>query len=294
MVIISDIRYEIGDCKTLIKKISDCSVQLIVTSPPYWNAKNYGSVNQIGFNQSYSDYLSNLNEVWKECERVLSPNGKICVNIQPLPVSKEDTNLDRSSIQNIMCDVEMFMRGIGLSLSNIIIWDKRKYNNQKIFGSYPYPPNMYSHISFEYIYVFRKEGETQKKSKEIKEKSKITVDEWKEWCFNSIWDIPPVIKFGGKGKNQILSHIAPFPLEIPRRLIKLFSFAEDTVLDPFLGCGTTLGACILESRNGIGFELQSEYETLIKLLITNPKKVPTYELAKVLKNNTTLLDFGEK
>lgn len=157
-----NVRYQIGDSKVLFKEIRENSIDLIVTSPPYWSAKDYGIPGQIGFNQSYENYLSDLNLVWKECKRVLHPNGKICINIQPLPVSKNVTKRERSSIKNIMKDVEIFMQEIGMQLSNIFIWDKRKYNNQRIFGSYPYPPNLYSHIAFEFIHVFRKKGKTRK------------------------------------------------------------------------------------------------------------------------------------
>lgn len=289
----STVRYQIGDSRELLKEIRDNSIDLIVTSPPYWSAKDYNIPDQIGFRQSYENYLSDLNVVWKECERVLCPNGKICVNIQPLPVSKDVTKRGRSSIQNIMKDVENFMQELSMQLSNIFIWDKRKYNNQKIFGSYPYPPNLYSHTAFEFIYVFRKEGETRKVPSHIKEKSRITVDEWKKWCFNSIWDIPPVIKFGNS-RDKLLGHIAPFPIEIPRRLIRLFSFVNNTVLDPFLGCGTTLSACVLEKRCGIGIELNPRYEPLIRIAIANPRKVPKYEVARIIEENVSLTEYMEK
>ena len=103
-------------------------------------------------------YLEEMFKVLDESLRLLTPNGKMCINIQPLPVSKEVSGSDRSSVVDAMTDVNLHLRNIGMELSNIIIWDKRKYNNQQIFGSYPYPPNLYSHISFEYIYVFRKKG----------------------------------------------------------------------------------------------------------------------------------------
>lgn len=285
-----EINYKIGDSRDLLKTIPSDSIHLVVTSPPYWNAKDYELQNQIGFEQSYDDYIFDLNLIWKECSRVLAPNGKICIDLQPLPVPKSDKEGKRSSIFNIMRDVEVFMKEIDFSLSNMIIWDKRKYNNQKIFGSYPYPPNLYSHTSFEFIYVFRKFGKTKKVDPKIKEQSKISKEEWVDWCFNSIWDIPPVIKFG-KNKEDILGHIAPFPIEIPRRLIKLFTFIGETVLDPFLGAGTTLGACILENRNGIGFELNPKFEPLINQIIKFPKKVPKYKEIFDKKNFITLDKF---
>nr|MDO8108922.1 site-specific DNA-methyltransferase [Candidatus Sigynarchaeota archaeon] len=278
-----------------MKELPAQSIHLIITSPPYWNVKNYEHEKQIGYSQSYQEYIDSLNQIWLECNRVLVPNGKICIDIQPVPVSRLEngTDPDRSSIVNIMHDIEHFMRDNKLHLSNIFIWDKRKYNNQMIFGSYPFPPNLYSHIAFEYIYVFRKEGKSRKVDDEIKEKSKISKEEWRDYCFNSIWDIPPVIKFG-QDKNDILSHVAPFPIEIPRRLIKLFSFVNDTILDPFLGSGTTLGACALEGRNGIGFELNKDYEDLIKLTIAHPTKLPTWTQAEIMKKNYKLTDFLEK
>jgi site-specific DNA-methyltransferase (adenine-specific) len=288
----TDARYFIGDSRVILKSLPSSSIHLVVTSPPYWNAKDYGGSEQIGFSQTYEEYLSDLGIVWRECERLLVANGKICVNLQPLPVPGEMVNGDRSSILNIMADVEAEMKRLGLSLSNIFIWDKRKYNNQRIFGSYPYPPNLYSHIAFEYIYVFRKPGPSRVMPHERKDRSKLSQKEWSNWCFNSIWDIPPVIKYGPRD-YAVQSHIAPFPIEIPRRLIRLFSFAGDTVLDPFLGCGTTLGACLLEERNGIGIELQSRYEPLIKLMLKDPKHLPKYELAESLEHTRKLTEFVE-
>jgi DNA modification methylase len=170
------------------------------------------------------------------------------------------------------------MESIGMDLCNCFLWDKRKYNNQTIFGSYPYPPNFYSHLSYEYINVFRKPGKTKEVSKEIKDGSKLTMEEWRQCCIDVFWDISPTIKFGKDG--EVRGHDAPFPIEIPRRLMRLFSFIGDTVFDPFLGSGTTLAACAIEERNGIGFELNPEYENLIKLALRNPsKKAPTYKKA---------------
>ena len=111
------------------------SVQLVVTSPPYWNVKDYGDPAQIGFGQSYRTFVKSLDSVWEKCVRVLKPNGKIAVIIQPIPVSSKQTGLGRSSILNIMTDVQSTMKKLGLDLSNIFIWYKRKYNNQRIFGS---------------------------------------------------------------------------------------------------------------------------------------------------------------
>ena len=283
-----DVNYKIGDSRQILPTLASGSFHLVITSPPYWNAKDYGT-DQIGFGQSYQDYVANLNDIWKECVRLLVPNGKIAIDIQPLPASSVDTGKDRSSIVDIMRDVANFMLGEKMDLSNIFIWDKRKYNNQRIFGSYPYPPNLYSHISFEYIYVFRKHGESRRISQDIKAKSKITQKEWEKWCFNSIWDIPPVIKVGSEG--ELTGHIAPFPLEIPRRLIRLFSFVGDNVLDPFVGSGTTLAACKLEQRRGLGIEIQPSYEPLIQLYMRNPHSPPSMSQVEEMKINRSIEEF---
>ncbi|MHA1267149.1 MAG: DNA-methyltransferase [Candidatus Helarchaeota archaeon] len=245
------------------------SIQLIITSPPYWNAKDYGVPRQIGFGQSYENYIESLNNVWDACIKVLKPNGKIAIDVQPLPISGKVSGLKRSSIFTIIDEIHHFMKQQGMDLSNIFIWDKRKYNNQRIFGSYPYPPNFFSHIAFEFIYIFRKKGKTPKTSKEIKEQSKLTINEWTQWCFNSIWDIPPVIKISPNGKN-FFGHLAPFPEEIPYRLIRLFSFVGDHILDPFLGSGTTLKVARSTNRIGWGFEINPKYRSIIEARIREP------------------------
>jgi len=251
------------DANLILEYIELESVQLVVTSPPYWNVKDYGDPAQIGFGQSYRTFVKSLDSVWEKCVRVLKPNGKIVVIIQPIPVSSKQTGLGRSSILNIMTDVQSTMKKLGLDLSNIFIWDKRKYNNQRIFGSYPYPPNFFSHLAFEFICVFRKKGKTESRPEEIKTASMLSMEEWSDWCFSSIWDIPPKIKINSQG-NNILGHVAPFPEEIPYRLIRLFSFTGDIVLDPFLGSGTTLQICRITKRRGIGFEIVEDYHDLIK------------------------------
>jgi DNA modification methylase len=264
------------DANRMLEFIRPESVQLVVTSPPYWNVKDYGDPMQIGFGQSYETFIQSLNSIWDKCVQVLKPNGKIAVIMQPIPVSSKETGLGRSSILDIMTNVHLSMRDLGQDLSNIFIWSKIKYNNQRIFGSYPYPPNFFSHLSFEFIYVFRKPGKTESRPKKIKEASKLSMREWSSWCFNSIWDIPPKIKINARGAN-ILGHIAPFPEEIPYRLIRLFTFVGDVVVDPFLGSGTTLQVCRITKRRGIGFEIVKDYEDLIKKRIMEEWSPPVLE-----------------
>ena len=139
----------------------------------------------------------------------------------------------------------------------LFIWDKRKIARFSSFGSYPYPPNIFSTYPYEWITVFSKEGKRKPVSKDIKEKSKLTTEEWQKWAINSIWEMQPA-------KAKAEGHPAPFPKELPMRLIKLYSFWGDTVLDPFAGTGTTLLAAQELGRKSIGFELNPEYVKLIK------------------------------
>ena len=144
-----------------MKEIPDESVTLVVTSPPYWNVRDYGA-EQIGFGQSYKDYVRSLNRVWEECIRVLQPNGKIAVNIQPLPIGREYSGYNRRIIQNIMWDIEDFMRKKELFLSGMHYWSKIPYISNVSWGSFPKPTNIASNTAFEQIFVWVKAGKTRK------------------------------------------------------------------------------------------------------------------------------------
>jgi len=243
--------------------IPDESVHLIITSPPYWTLKDYDVEGQIGKgSSSYDYYLCELNKVWKECVRVLVPDGKICINIMPFLLTGKAARFDRRETRLVLGDIESFMNTTGCMYQfGLYIWDKRKIARFSSFGSYPYPPNIFSTYPYEWITVFSKEGKRKPVSKEIKEKSKITTEEWQKWAINSIWEMQPA-------KAKAEGHPAPFPKELPMRLIKLYSFWGDTVLDPFAGTGTTLLAAQEQGRKSIGFELNPEYIKLIKNKLT--------------------------
>lgn len=244
--------------------IPDESVNLIVTSPPYWTLKDYDVEGQIGLgSSSYDYYLNELNKVWKECVRVLAPDGKICINIMPFLLTGKAARFERRETRLVLGDIERFMDSTGCMFQfGLYIWDKRKIARFSSFGSYPYPPNIFSTYPYEWITVFSKEGKRKPVSKEIKEKSKLTTEEWQKWAINSIWEMQPA-------KAKAEGHPAPFPKELPMRLIKLYSFWGDTVLDPFAGTGTTLLAAQELGRKSIGFELNPEYMKLINKKINN-------------------------
>ena len=269
-------RIFIGDALDGVRLLEKSTIRLTATSPPYWNVKDYAVEGQLGYGEELRTYLNYMNDLAKELLRVTAPNGKAAINTSAIPISKEHgsdpmlIDSGRSRVVDLPSLIQIEFLNAGWELSNIIIWDKRKYNNQRIFGSYPYPPNFFSHISFEMIHVFRKPGDSPKSdvSAENKEESILTMDEWKDWCFDSIWDIPPVIKFHGNDVNS-LNHDAPYPVEIPQRLIKMFSFVGDTILDPFVGTGTTLGVANNLGRKGIGIELNPKLKEMIKMRTVN-------------------------
>ena len=253
--------------------IPDESVNLIITSPPYWTLKDYDIEGQIGKgSSSYDYYINELNKVWKECVRVLAPDGKICINIMPFLLTGKAARFKRRETRLVLGDIEKFMDSTGCMFQfGLYIWDKRKIARFSSFGSYPYPPNIFSTYPYEWITVFSKEGKRKPVSKEIKEKSKLTTEEWQKWAINSIWEMQPA-------KAKAEGHPAPFPKELPTRLIKLYSFWGDTVLDPFAGTGTTLLAAQELGRKSIGFELNPEYIKLIN------KKLNGYALQLCLFN----------
>jgi len=262
--------HKIGNADIYLKDASDMSelknesVNIVITSPPYWKLKNYENENQIGFGSSdYKQYIENLNKVWSECVRVLAPDGKLCINIMPFFLSGKNAKFKRRETKLVITDLENFMETTNqMYLFATYIWDKRKIVRFSSFGSYPYPPNIFSTFPFEWIFVISKKGKRQPVSKEIKEKSKITHEEWENWAINSIWEMQPA-----KSKSE--NHPAPFPDELPYRLIRLYSFVGDMVLDPFLGSGTTAKVAINLGRKAVGYEINPNYLPLIENKLTN-------------------------
>jgi len=238
-----------------MKEVADSSVHLIVTSPPYWQLKDYGTQNQIGFDDSYEDYINNLNLVWSECHRVLHNGCKLCINIGDQ--FARSVYYGRYKVIPIRTEIIKFCETIGFDYMGAIIWQKPTTMNTTggatVMGSFPYPRNGIIKIDYEFILVFKKYGEPPKVSKEVKEMSKLTNEEWNEY-FAGHWNF--------NGERQV-GHLAMFPEELPKRLIKMFSFAGDTVLDPFLGSGTTILAAKNLDRNSIGYEINEKYLQLI-------------------------------
>lgn len=228
----------------------------MITSPPYWHIKDYGEDGQIGYGQSLHDYLKDLYLVWKEIYRVLEPGRRACINIgdQFLRASV----YGRYKIVPLHAEIILQMERIGFDFMGSIIWNKRTTmkttGGATIMGSYPYPPNGIVEIDYEHILIFKKPGKMKKFDKELKDRSKLSKQEWKDH-FISHWT------FGGARQS---GHEAMFPEELPSRLIKMFSFEDEIVLDPFLGSGTTALAAMKLGRNCFGYEISREFIELQK------------------------------
>jgi site-specific DNA-methyltransferase (adenine-specific) len=253
----------IGDSRKM-EEISDKSVHLIITSPPYWQLKDYGAENQIGFNDSYENYINHLNLVWSECFRVLHDGCRLCINIGDQ--FARSVYYGRYKVIPIRAEIIKFCETIGFDYMGAIIWQKPTTMNTTggttVMGSFPYPRNGIIKIDYEFILIFKKPGNPPKVSKELKEKSKLSKEEWYEY-FSGRWNF--------NGEKQI-EHLAMFPEELPKRLIKMFSFVGDTVLDPFLGSGTTTLAAKNLNRNSIGYEVNKKFLPIIKEKVGINKK----------------------
>jgi modification methylase len=244
-----------GDSRQM-NLLADKSVHLVITSPPYWQLKDYGTEKQIGFHDSYESYINNLNLVWKECHRVLHPGCRLCINIGDQ--FARSVYYGRYKVIPIRTEIIRFCETIEFDYMGAVIWQKVTTCNTTggatIMGSFPYPRNGILKLDYEFILLFKKQGIPPTPSKEQKELSIITKDDWNTY-FSGHW------YFAGAKQD---GHIAMFPEELPARLIKMFSFSGETVLDPFLGSGTTLLAARNSSRSSVGYEINSDFIPKIK------------------------------
>jgi len=248
-----------------MEEVIDNSIQLIVTSPPYGKIKDYGNQNQIGFFGTFDDYFKRLKQVWSECYRVLEPQCRMVINIgdQYLRTSE----FGRYRVLSIASKIISDCLDLGFDFLGDIIWQKISTTNTTggctLMGSIYYPRNGLLTYDYEHILIFKKyQGKNKRKVEPIiKEMSKIPLSEWKKW-FTGHWKFPGVVQ---------KEHIAMFPEELPYRLIRMFSYIGDTVLDPFLGSGTTLKVAKSLFRNGIGYELNKDYKKVVDNKIENSK-----------------------
>lgn len=239
-----------GDSRQM-SLVPDKSVHLIVTSPPYWQLKDYGDERQIGWGDSFEQYINHLNLVWNECFRILYEGCRLCINIGDQ--FARTAYYGRYKVVPIHSEIIRFCETIGFDYMGTIIWQKpttmHTSGGQHVMGSYPYPRGGIVKVDYENILIFKKQGKAPSVTKDIREASRLSDEEWGTY-FSSHWNFP--------GSRQS-EHIAVFPEELPKRLIKMFSFIGDTVCDPFIGSGTTALAAMKLGRNSVGYEINREF-----------------------------------
>jgi site-specific DNA-methyltransferase (adenine-specific) len=233
--------------------IADDSVHLIVTSPPYWNLKRYNEGEaQLGHIKDYEEFLGEIAKVWAEAYRVLVPGGRLVCVVGDVCMSRKA--FGRHVVFPLHGDICVICRKLGFDNLNPIIWHKisnASYevdNGSKFLGK-PYEPNAIIKNDIEFILMQRKPGGYRKPTEEQRRLSMIDKKDFNDW-FRQIWTLT------GASTRE---HPAPFPLELASRLVRMFSFWGDTVLDPFCGTGTTMLAAMKWQRNSVGVEIDRDY-----------------------------------
>lgn len=248
-------RLQLGDARDL-SWLDDKSVHLVVTSPPYWTLKDYEhSRGQLGDIEDYEEFLVELDRVWRECARILVPGGRICCVVGDVCIPRRRSG--RHYVMPLHADIQTRARRLGLDCLTPIIWHKiangvteAEGNGAGFYGK-PYQPGGIVKNDVEYILFLRKGAGYRKVSPLQKSLSMLTKEEMQSW-FRSFWtDIRGASTRGG--------HPAPFPEALAERLIRMFAFAGDTVLDPFVGTGSTSVAALRTGRHSLGVEIEPAY-----------------------------------
>ena len=254
--------------------IMDESVHLVLTSPPYFNLKEYRrGKNQLGIVEDYQEFVNELEKVWKECYRILVPGGRIICVVGDVCLSRR--KYGRHVVMPLHSDITVSCRKIGFDNLNPILWHKisnasfEANTNSSILGK-PYEPNAIIKNDMEYILMERKPGGYRKPTEQQRIESRIEKENFKNW-FSQIWEMP-----GASTRN---GHPAPFPIELATRLVKMFSFVGDIVVDPFCGSGTTMIAALNTNRNSIGIETEAYYcDHIVKRLETERNLINNFEI----------------
>lgn len=250
-------RLHLGDARDLAW-IPDESVHLVVTSPPYWTLKEYapGNCSQLGDIEDYENFLAELDKVWAECARLLVPGGRICCVVGDVCVPRKRHG--RHYVMPLHADIQVRSRTLGLDCLTPILWQKiangvreAEGNGAGFYGK-PYQPGAIVKNDTEYILMLRKGGKYRSIQPVQKALSMLTKGEMQGWLRSCWTDLPGASTTRSK-------HPAPYPVEVAERLIRLFSFAGDTVLDPFVGTGSTAAAAIRSGRNSISVEVEPRY-----------------------------------
>jgi DNA modification methylase len=254
-----------GDARDL-SFLPDESVHLAITSPPYWTLKRYNDhTRQLGHVADYEEFLDQLTEVWSEIFRILVPGGRLVCVVGDVCLSRRKNN-GRHVVVPLHADICVRCRKIGFDNLNPIIWHKISNASYEVSGNTtflgkPYEPNAIIKNDIEFILMQRKPGGYRNPTEEQRKLSKIEKEDFSRW-FQQFWNI------SGASTRE---HPAPFPLELAYRLVRMFSFWGDTVIDPFSGTGTTMLAAMKCGRNSIGVEIDREY---CRMAATRLRKEP--------------------
>lgn len=251
-------RLRLGDARAMTW-LADESVHLVVTSPPYWTLKSYErNPDQLGEIEDYERFLDELDRVWRECSRVLVPGGRICCVVGDVCVPRKRGG--RHYVMPLHADIQVRARRLNLDCLTPILWQKiangvteAEGNGAGFYGK-PYQPGAIVKNDVEYILFFRKGGEYRSPSPLQRVLSMLNREEMRAWLRSAWCDV--------KGESTRRGHPAPFPVALAERLIRMFSFAGDTVLDPFSGTGTTALAAIATGRNSVSVEIEPKYHRL--------------------------------
>jgi DNA modification methylase len=231
------------------------SIHLVVTSPPYWTLKRYNEhEEQLGHVEDYDEFIASLDQVWRNCYRALVPGGRLIINVGDVCLSRRKNN-GRHTVVPLHATIQDHCKSLGFDNLAPIIWHKIANANYEVSGGggflgKPYEPNAVIKNDIEFVLMQRKPGGYRSPTREERLLSIISAENYQTW-FRQIWsDLP-----GTSSRN----HPAPYPVEFAERLIRMFSFVGDTVLDPFMGTGTTNVACARWGRNSVGIELDAKY-----------------------------------
>lgn len=255
----------VGNSAEIMMELPDGSVDLIVTSPPYWDAVEYEQGRASW--TSYDEYLEEMMRVWAQCARVLRPNGKLCINAPIMPVPKAVIEQHTRHLKNIAFDLEhMILERTDLERYSLFVWQKQ--TSKMMFGSYPYPGNIIENNTVEFINVYVKPGKPPKFEPEVKEANRLSRTEWIDLAQQVWFMYPEDVKRDG-------DHPAPFPSKLPARLVRLYTYGAvgnfdgEIVLDPFVGTGTTCAVAKSMGRRFIGIDINEKYITLAEQKIAN-------------------------
>jgi modification methylase len=255
------------------------SVHLVVTSPPYWTLKEYNKTEgQLGYVQDYERFLDELDKVWRRCFAALVPGGRLVCVVGDVCLSRRQ-NKGRHTVVPLHASIQERCRAIGFDNLAPIIWHKianaatEAEGNGSPFLGKPYEPNAVLKNDIEFILMQRKPGGYRAPDMPTRILSIIPEENYQTW-FQQIWT--------GVTGASTKHHPAPYPLEVATRLIRMFSFVGDTVLDPFSGTATTSLAAAQVGRNSVGFEIDTDYFEFARKRLTSK----TTDLF-----STTTLDF---